>query len=96
MKKWIDRGDNSVKFFPETDSKGRPLVMSENEKRAFRRRTARSWARAIDRLPDFKTMKPEELDAWHNQEAEIGKKYRELENYLKNKAAKKTRSRRSA
>lgn len=96
MKKWIDRGDNSIKFFPETDSKGRQLVLSENEKRAFRRKTARRWARAINRLPDFKSMKPEQLEAWHNKEAEIGKKAKELEGYLKNKAAKNNRSNRNA
>lgn len=98
MSKWIDMGNNAIVTIPEVDSKGRPLDWNDNQKRAYRCMKAKSWARAINKIPNFKSMKPEQIDAWHDAEAAAGMKIRELEAHLrdKNKAAKKTRSRRSA
>lgn len=98
MSKWTDMGNNAITTIPTVDSKGRLLDWNDNQKRAYRRMKAKSWARAINKIPNFKSMKPEQIDAWHDAEAAAGMKVRELEAHLrdKNKAAKKTRSRRSA
>ena len=97
MSKWTEWGNNAIAAMPEVDSKGRPLDWNDNQKRAYRRANAKSWAKAILKIPNFKSMKNEQIDAWHDKQAEAGQKIRELEAHQnKDKAAKKTRSRRSA
>lgn len=98
MSKWINVGNNAIEGIPTVDSKGRPLEWNENQKRAYRRMNAKSWARAMKKIPNFKSMRPEQIDAWHDAEAAAGMKIRELEAHQrdKNKAARKTRSNRSA
>lgn len=96
MSKWTDIGNNAITTIPTVDSKGNLLDWNANQKRSYRRAKAKSWARAVCKIPNFKSMKPEEIDAWHEAEAVAGLKARELETHLRDKAAKKTRSRRSA
>lgn len=96
MSKWTEWGNNAIAAMPTVDSKGQPLDWNENQKRAYRRANAKSWAKAFLRIPNFKSMKAEEIDAWHDKQAEAGQKIRELEAHRKDKAAKKTRSRKSA
>ena len=94
MSKWTDMGNNAIAGTFEQ----KVLGWNNNQKHAYRRMAAKRWARAIKKIPNFKSMNPDQINAWHEAEAAAGMKIREQEAHSKDKtkAAKKTRSRRSA
>ena len=93
MSKWTEMGNNAIAGTFED----KILGWNSNQKHAYRRMAAKKWARAITKIPDFKSMNPDQINAWHEAEAAAGMKIRELEAHKnKPKAAKKNRSRKGA
>ena len=66
--------NNAISVIPMVDSKGNPIEWTPNKKRAYDRMVAKRWARALRRIPNFKSMKPEQIEAWHNRETWKGLK----------------------
>lgn len=85
MSKAVDIGNNAIVVTPIIDAKGRPIEWTDNMRRAYYRLTAKKWARALCKIPNFKSMKAEQLQAWHDEEARKGQAIKELEAHLKKK-----------
>jgi len=80
--------NNAISVIPMVDSKGNPIEWTPNKKRAYDRMVAKRWARALRRIPNFKSMKPEQIEAWHNRETWKGLKEKDLITHLRSKDRK--------
>ena len=89
MSKTTYMGNNAISVIPMTDSKGRPIEWTPNKRKAYDRMIAKRWARAFTQIPNFKSMKAEDINAWHDKEAAKGLAARELEAHQNKKKDRK-------
>ena len=77
--------NNMIEAFPIADEKGRTVIWDENSKRAYRKRKAKQWAKAFAKIPNFKAMNSEAIEAWHSEQSIMGKKIKDFENHQNQK-----------
>lgn len=81
--------NNAISFYPEVNEKNEIINWTDKMKNFYLRRNRKRWERAIKKIPNFDTMKPEQVNAWHDEQARMGEEIRKQEEHSNKKKKNK-------